>query len=674
VETLERTPSHAAVPDFGSVVRWITRWDWAALATSLLAAVLVAYLALENGGYDPIPRDQVGLLVWWVVLLGVSIGALPVPGRTRAGLAALGLLLGFTVWTGLALIWTESTERTMTEFARVATYLGVLVLGVCLATRSREAARHVLHGVTFGLALVAALGVLSRLHMAWFPPNELGKVFPGFEIERRLAYPLNYSSAVGALAGMTLPLLLGATASAKTIPGKALAAAALPIAGLALYLATSGTGVAAAAIGLLAYIAIAPDRLPKLLVLATGALGATILAMAVDGRGALARGLPTSAAEQQGTEVLWIAIAVCVLAAVVSTAIALAAERWERPPWMLVSKRNAIIATVVVVVMAAPIAIAAGVPNKASDRWETFKARTGGGPSGPSAPSTAVDFKGNGRYQFWVASVDAYKTTPVRGIGPGTFEFWWARNGSYGGFVRDAHSLYLENLAELGVVGFLLITGFVCLVLGTGAVRSVVAPPEERIVLAAATAGAAGFATAAAFDWVWEIAALPVAFMLLAAVAVSGFSLRDPTRRRRRRNRRIRNRAQRVSVGVASVCALVIIWMPLQGAISLRDSQADAAKGELDAAYREAADAVDAQPYAASPRMQEAVILEQQGQLGPAAAAARSATQRERTNWRTWLILSRIEAERGRVTESLSAYRAAKALNPRSKLFRAARG
>ncbi len=115
------------------------------------------------------------------------------PGRTRAALVALGLLFGFALWTAFSLGWAESSERTANELARVAAYLGVFALGVCLVTRRRAGAKHVLDGVTFGLALVCALAVLSRLHMAWFPPNELGKVLPGIEIERRLAYPLNYS-------------------------------------------------------------------------------------------------------------------------------------------------------------------------------------------------------------------------------------------------------------------------------------------------------------------------------------------------------------------------------------------------------------------------------------------------------------------------------------------------
>jgi len=667
LETPERT-GRVATPTDGRLA--IPSFDWGGAATWLLAAFLVVYLALENGGYDPIPRDQIGVAVWWLLLLGIGVQALPLPGRTRASLVALGLLAGFGVWTAISLGWTQSTERTADELARVATYLGVFALGICLATRRRAGARQVLNGVTCGLALVAALGVLSRLQMAWFPVNELGKVLPGIEIERRLSYPLGYSSAIGALAGMTLPLLLAAAASARTIAAQALAAAAIPLAGLALYLATSGTGAIVAVVAMLAFLAIAPDRLPKLLTLAAGAGGATLLALAVDSRDALARGLPTPAAEQQGDEVIWIALAICAAVAVVQVGIGLASRNLQRPRWLRPSRTEALIATAAVVVVAIPISIAAGLPDEASQRWEIFKSHGKGARAAPSSPASIFDSTSSGRYQFWESAVDAGEAEPWKGIGPGTFEFWWARHGSYKGFVRNAHSLYLEGFAELGIIGLVLIGSFVIAVLGIGTVRSLRAPPEQRLLLAAATAGAAGFAMAAALDWVWQLAALAVAFLLLAAVAVSGYSLPEPNRRRRRTKRRNRNRLLRVGIAAVGVAALIAIWFPLRGATHLRQSQVDAAHGDLAAALQQAQDAADAQPYAAAPLLQEALVLEQQGKLTPAATAAAEATRKEEANWRTWTVLARIEAERGRVASSLRAYRRARALNPNFILFR----
>lgn len=665
LDTPERPGGHARTRDRR---RQLAAIDWAGLATGLFAAGLVVFLALENGGYDPIPRDQVGIVVWWAVLLAVGVQALPLPGRTDASRAAIGLLLAFAVWTAIALAWTQSDERTADEMARVLTYLGVFVLGTSLVTRRRPAARHLLAGVTAGLAIVAALGVLSKLHMAWFPKNELGQVLPGIEIERRLAYPLGYSSGMGALAGMTLPLLLAATAWPRTIAVRALAAAAIPLTGLALYLATSGTGAVVAAVALTAFVLLAPDRLPRLLTLLAGAGGAAILCACVAQRDALARGLPTPAAEQQGTELIWIAIGVCLCIALFQAGLALALRRLDRPGLLRVDRRQALLGAVVAVVVAIPIALAAGLPHTISHRWEVFKSHGGG--SSRSSAGSILNSTGSGRYQFWQAAVDAGESSPWKGTGPGTFEFWWERHGSYTGFVRSAHSLYLEAFAELGVPGLLLIAGFVLLVLGAGAARALRAPPERRLPLAAATAGAAGFATAAALDWVWQLGALAVAFMLLAAIAASGWSLPEPTRRRRRSKRRRGYRLRRAGVAAAAVAALVAIWFPLSGAVHLRQSQVDAANGDLAGALDEARAAADAQPYAASPRLQVALLLERQGNLGAAAAEARVATGKEGANWRNWTILARIEAERGRTAAALRAYSRARALNPTFILFR----
>jgi len=88
------------------------------------AVFLIVYLSLKGGGYDPIPRDQVGIVVWWGLLVGVAAGALSIE---RIGVPArwvLFVFLALVAWTGLALGWTQSAERTATELARAVTYLG----------------------------------------------------------------------------------------------------------------------------------------------------------------------------------------------------------------------------------------------------------------------------------------------------------------------------------------------------------------------------------------------------------------------------------------------------------------------------------------------------------------------------------------------------------------------
>src|SRR6187399_2912833 len=100
------------VPGIGEL-----RIDPAAFVAWLLPILLIVYLGMHNGGFDPIERDQVGIAVWWIVLVGTVVGILPVAGGTRYGRAMLGLLFAFALWNALSFIWTESAEQTATEVA-----------------------------------------------------------------------------------------------------------------------------------------------------------------------------------------------------------------------------------------------------------------------------------------------------------------------------------------------------------------------------------------------------------------------------------------------------------------------------------------------------------------------------------------------------------------------------
>src|SRR5205085_1858832 len=108
-------------------------------------------------------------------------------------------------------------------------------------------------------------------------------------------------------------------------------------------------------------------------------------------------------------------------------------------------------------------------------------------------------------------AVKAFDSKPVAGIGPGTFEFYWAQHGPVYEFIRNAHSLYLETLAEAGLIGLVIVGGFLLVLLGAGIARCLRAPPLARVSLAAATATLAAFCVAAAYDWMWQLACAPAA-------------------------------------------------------------------------------------------------------------------------------------------------------------------
>src|SRR5919106_3058179 len=142
------------------------RIDLPAVGAWLVPAVLIAYLALNNGGYGIIERSEVGIAVWWVVAVGTAVGILPVAGETRNGAIMLAVLAAFAGWTALSLGWTESAERSAAELGRTATYLGVFALALAVQGNGRW--RHVVHGATAAIGFVAAIAVLSRFEPTWF--------------------------------------------------------------------------------------------------------------------------------------------------------------------------------------------------------------------------------------------------------------------------------------------------------------------------------------------------------------------------------------------------------------------------------------------------------------------------------------------------------------------------
>src|SRR3954464_5240169 len=93
----------------------------AATAARARGFLPVLYLALRGGGYDPVIRNEVGIAVWWIVLIGVVVGVLPTIRVRPAGWMALGCLAAFALWTVVAGGWSESTERTYAELTRLAT-------------------------------------------------------------------------------------------------------------------------------------------------------------------------------------------------------------------------------------------------------------------------------------------------------------------------------------------------------------------------------------------------------------------------------------------------------------------------------------------------------------------------------------------------------------------------
>ena len=359
-----------------------------------------------------------------------------------------------------------------------------------------------------------------------------------------------------------------------------------------------------------------------------------------------------------------VVLVVCAGVASMQAGIGLLSRHGRRPAWLQPTPRLAIGAAAARrSPRSSSIALATPLRGEIEAGWDDFR-----GPSEIDERSATrlqeiLDPSSQGRYAFWEAAVDAGRSEPLTGIGAGSFEFWWARETPSGEFVRDAHSLFAEAFAELGVVGLILIASFVAAVLGIGVVRTRRAPPSSRIALAGATSAAIVFAAAAAVDWLWELAVLPAIFMVLAAVIVAagrddppGAGASEPARRRHRP-------AVRRSPPSRSI-AIIAIAIAAGGARPRSRRAAPPSRRAAPAALESADDAAEIAPYAATPELQRALVYERGGDLGDAVVAARAAVERERTNWRNWLILSRLESRTGDAEAAVTAYRRARSLNP----------
>lgn len=630
--------------------------DPAAVAAWVIPFALVVYLGMRGGGFEQRAYSEIGIAAWWLVGLGIIAGALPSARVGRTAWIGLGVLAAFAGWTAIGVIWSESSGRSVIEVARVVVYLGVFAVALLIGGRGRV--RLTLGAIGAGVGVIAVVALLSRLHPSWFPENELAEVLVG--VQSRLAYPLGYWNALAGLVSIGLPLVLWTVFSARSIALRALAAAAVPAMALTIYFTYSRGGLVATAASLLILFLLWERRLALIAPLGIVAGGSAFVLWQATRRPSLSDGLTTSVAQDQGDAMIVIVAGVGAIAAVLVAGLALLARRERIPAAPAIPRRSALIATSAVVVVGLVGFIGIGGPAKVSDGFEDFKA-----PVGLSDTSTRLaSVAGNGRWQYWSVAAEAGNENPLTGIGPGTFVFRWAEERDISnGFVRDAHSLFVEVYGELGIVGLLLIGGFVLLVIGVGVRRCLTRAGERRLELAAATAAAVGFMVAAGVDWAWEIAVVPVAFLFVAAAILRENP--DEATGSGSAKRVLWPWPAGIAALVVSLGAIVVIGVPMLSGERVTASQRSFEVGDLEGALEEAQSAQDLEPYSAAPRLQQALVLERLGDLKKAASAAQAAAQRESTNWETWYVLARIQGQRpGKQGSAVRALRRAQALDP----------
>jgi hypothetical protein len=465
----------------------------AALLNGARAVLLAGPVALAffTGGYFDEPRAWAGLVTWLLVVVS-ALAVRPVLPSARAGRLALAGLVLFAVWTLFSFTWAPIAGD-----AYHRGQIGILYAGGLLAAsallRGRGAVRAVEPALAGGALLVVGYGISERLL-----PGLL-QFQHSVSARGRLEQPLTYWNAMGEVAaiGVVLCVRIAGDANRGRAPRLAAIAAAAPL-GLGLYLSFSRGALFACAAGIITLVVVAPWR--EQLRLGALTLAAALLAAAASApfRGLTALAGSDAARERQG------AIVLALLALVIIAAVLVGRQliRTESAQTLRLPRLAPLIALALVCAGLA-LAIVVGAKESASRPL--------------SAGANRFTTLQSNRYAYWRVAFRAFEAEPLRGVGAGGWAVYWLRYRPIDEFAQDAHSMPLQTLAELGLIG----TGMLALlVVGTGFTARA-AQRSAPTLAAGSIAGLVVYAVHAPLDWDWEMPAVTLLAIILAGALIA---------------------------------------------------------------------------------------------------------------------------------------------------------
>ena len=619
---------------------------------------LLAALAWQQGGYFPPSYLHAGAVAFALLAVLLLVRA---PGFTlsREAWTALGALLALTVWTWLATGWSSMPTVGVQDAQRDLMYLAMFGVAVLAAGSGRTATFAVWCSLVVAMVIVVA-GLGSRLDPSGTPLS-----LALDPTQYRLSYPLTYWNAYGALAGMAAVLACGLAADRATPIGlRALSAGMSVLAMVAMYLSLSRGAWLAVMVGVAVLIFVTPKRGAMLMSIATvGAASAVaILALTtplVDNPAA--GGGEASAGHSYIPKLILLALAAAAVQAVLARV-----ERTVRqsPTLVVAGRRIQVLLAVGVVLGALGVLALAGtavdgkfykVDNFISTQWSDFMRPANGPGPGSSRLVTAKTTRGD----VYRVALDDWKDHPLFGSGAGSFSASWYAHRRYNQPLQNAHSLYLETLAELGLLGIVILLAFI-----GSCVKAAVRARRKPTALSRGQATAVMASTSvwlvhAGVDWDWQMSALTgLALFLIGTLFPLGIRQghADTSRRRRRQKtglraeaRRVRRRIEALTGGVAglargfgvtgsrvagSLCAAAAIYAWVSGAQAQRyvDANRLGASGQYAAALQKAR-SVTMSPASTAAIVVEAYALQDLGHRTAAAADFARAAAADPGDW-----------------------------------------
>ncbi|MFP5362080.1 MAG: O-antigen ligase family protein [Thermoleophilia bacterium] len=627
---------------------------WPALAFLAALGVALGLSPFAAGFYDSSIWAPAGLGLLIVLTAALIAGPAGIPWRAVVAPAAIAVLALLSLASAL---WTDSIEQAVVEGNRMLVYAAGLALLVVLLRSDRGAV------LAFGAFAAGALAVAGWVLAGMLRGDE------SLFLVGRLNEPLGYINAQASFFVLAFwPCIALAerrrAALAAPLAGLGLAAATL-FAGMAV-LGQSRGAVLAAALSLLLVLVLLPGRLRRIVaLLVSAACLAPAMPAVLDvysGGGATADDMRAAA----GAVLLAAAAAGAIWAALVAFE--------QRASVSGLRLRRAVAAGVTALGLAGAVAGVASAERIGGflDRQYTAFVTLGGSQGEPTASRLATG-AGN-RYDYWRIAVDAWQAHPLAGVGAGGYDKPYFEQRTTAEDIRQPHSLPLQVLAELGIVGALLFAlAFALIAAGTWRrIRDGGRAPVVVVGLGVVTA----WLVHSSVDWMHLLPGLTGVALVGAAVllrpagraaAESDRASEDaPDVRRERAPRSLRARlVPALLVGIAiTVAALSLSRQGLSERYVARAQSAlagnpERALVEANRALRLDREAIDAY-YA------KAAALARFGEGDAARAVLLDAARREPRNFVTWALLGDLAVRQGDLRAARSHYRRASRLNPRN--------
>ena len=459
----------------------------------LLGTVVLMFQRGGSQDDDVLRADAVAFAT-----LGVLATIAPWPlVRGRWAVAALSALAGLAVWTAASTAWARIEIHAIDDAARLALYAAAFAAAL-IAMRAPELRRAVPWALLLGIAAASVYGLGTRLLPDVFEAQVFGNA------GARLAHPITYWNGLGLVTGCGA--LIGIACAAEAAAPRRLRALACALAvpcGFACYMSLSRGAFVAVIGGLVVLAALRPRAATALAAACVLApVAALIVAIQALDQVRAAPTVPHAVQTGQGEFAAVLVVAVAAAAALAFTLLSARADAVRE--WRLRPRLAALVAIGgVAVILVGTVAVS--YASEQSDEIATSAARL----------KQAKTFRG----PYWDVALGSFADHPLTGVGSGSFQVEWRRETDSGLAAFDAHSLYFETLAELGIVGGLLLAAFLVALVGGIAAAARAAPRDP--VLPAAAAVLAAFLVHAGVDWDWELPGVTLPVLLLAAAALA---------------------------------------------------------------------------------------------------------------------------------------------------------